>query len=195
MNGIDQRSTSPAGADSGDGSQRRPRHRGHSHAAMAIGSALLAAAATTTALWLAGSFDREVVQITEVVEIREFPEVPEPHETSPQLPDTTASSVTGPSPAPPDSTVATTVPVFAPTDLVAVVASRAIPSIVTVQSLDGGVRPGRIRKRGDNPLRWFHRHQPPRDRWRRHPQGDHVRRPLLTRLSWSAQTPSWTSPC
>jgi len=104
---------------------------------MAIGSALLAAAATTTALWLAGSFDREVVQITEVVEVREFAEAPEPQKTSPQLPDTTASSVPGPSPAPPDSTVATTVPPFAPTDLVAVVASRAIPSIVTVQNLDG----------------------------------------------------------
>ncbi|MDE0171518.1 MAG: trypsin-like peptidase domain-containing protein [bacterium] len=104
---------------------------------MAIGSALLAAAATTTALWLAGSFDREVVQITEVVEVREFAEVPEPQKTSPQLPDTTASSVPGPSPAPPDSTVATTIPLFAPTDLVAVVASRAIPSIVTVQNLDG----------------------------------------------------------
>ena len=137
MDGIDQRSPSPSGADSGDGSQPRTWDRGHSHAAMAIGSALLAAAATTTALWLAGSFDREVVQITEVVEVREFAEVPEPQKTSPQLPDTTASSVPGPSPAPPDSTVATTIPLFAPTDLVAVVASRAIPSIVTVQNLDG----------------------------------------------------------
>jgi serine protease Do len=137
MDGIDQPSPSPSGADSSNGSQRRTRDTGHSHAALAIGSALLAAAATTTALWLAGSFDREVVQITEIVEVREFAGVPEPQEPSPQLPATTASSVPGPSPAPIDSTVATTVPVFAPTDLVAMVASRAIPSIVTVQNLDG----------------------------------------------------------
>ena len=137
MDGTDQPSPSPSGADSGDGSQRRTRDTGHSHTALAIGSALLAAVATTTALWLAGSFDREVVQITEIVEVREFAGAPEPQETSPRLPDTTASSAPGPSPALPDSTVATTVPVFAPTDLVAMVASRAIPSIVTVQNLDG----------------------------------------------------------
>lgn len=76
MDGIDQRSPSPAGGDSSDRSQRRTRDRGHSHVAMAIGSVLLAAAATTTALWLAGSFDREVVQITEVVDVTEFVEVP-----------------------------------------------------------------------------------------------------------------------
>ena len=102
---------------------------------MALGSALLAAAATTTALWLAGSFDREVVQVTEIVEVREFVAVPDPQETPVRLGDTTTSSVSGASSPASTSTVGTTVPVFAPTDLVAVVASRAIPSIVTVRNL------------------------------------------------------------
>ncbi len=103
---------------------------------MALGSALLAAAATTTALWMAGAFDREVVRVTEVVEVREIVHGPAPQETSTQLETTNTSILAEPEPSPAGTTVETTVPVFAPTDLVAVVASRAIPSIVTVQSLD-----------------------------------------------------------
>ena len=115
---------------------------------MALGSALLAAAATTTALWLAGAFDREIVRITEVVEVREVVLGPAPQETPgqtggsaastrPALIEVTATSIlTEPEPPPAGTTGDTTVPVFAPTDLVAVVASQAIPSIVTVQSLD-----------------------------------------------------------
>ncbi len=114
----------------------RARDRGRSGFLIALSSALLAAAATTTALWLAGAFDREVVRITELVEVREVvrEEAPVPVEA------TTTSVLTEPlSPSAETTTVATvetTVPVFAPADLVAVVASQAIPSIVTVQSLD-----------------------------------------------------------
>ncbi|MCE2529315.1 MAG: trypsin-like peptidase domain-containing protein [Acidimicrobiia bacterium] len=115
---------------------------------MALGSALLAAAATTTALWMAGAFDREIVRVTEVVEVREVVHGPAPQETPvqpgvttaatrPAPIETTSSSILPePEPPPAGATVETTVPVFAPADLVAVVASRAIPSIVTVQSLD-----------------------------------------------------------
>ena len=103
---------------------------------MALGSALLAAAATTTALWLAGSFDREVVQITEVVEVREFVDLPDLPEPSVEPVDTTAANMPGPSPSTSTPAVGNTVPVFAPADLVAVVASRAIPSIVTVRNVD-----------------------------------------------------------
>ena len=134
MDVFDQPSSPPAGGDSEGDSRRRTRGRGHSQVLIALGSALLAAAATTTALWLAGSFDREVVHITEVVEIREFVDLPESRETFAQPGSTTTSIVPRPSSAPSDSTVQTTVPVFAPADLVAVVASRAIPSIVTVQN-------------------------------------------------------------
>ena len=123
---------------------------------IALGSALLAAAATTTALWLAGAFDREIVRITEVVEVREVVSSPASPDT-PAQPDIATSSTgpaalddtepapseagstsvpTGPESPPSSTAVETTVPVFAPADLVAVVASRAIPSIVTVQNLD-----------------------------------------------------------
>lgn len=128
------------------------RDRGLYGFRIALGSALLAAAATTTALWLAGAFDREIVRITEVVEVREVVPSPAPPDTPAQPDPTTASSgpaplddaepslseaattsvATGPEPTP----SSTTVPVFAPADLVAVVAAQAIPSIVTVQSLD-----------------------------------------------------------
>lgn len=136
MDGIDQPSSSPTDRDLKEQSNHRIPNTEHSHVAMALGSALLAAILTTAALWLAGSFDREVVELTEVVEIREFTKLPEPEDASVEPRDTTASGVRGPSPASPSSTVAITVPVFAPADLVAIVASRAIPSIVTVRSLD-----------------------------------------------------------
>lgn len=134
MDVIDQPSSPPTGGDREDGSHRRNGGRGHSHVVIALGSALLAAAATTTALWLAGSFDREVVHITEVVEVTEFVGLPESHDTVAPSANTTTTSVPRPSSTPADSTTRTTVPVFAPADLVAVVASRAIPSIVTVQN-------------------------------------------------------------
>ena len=50
--------------------------------------------------------------------------------------ETTTSAPTEQESPPSGATAETTVPVFAPSDLVAVVASQAIPSIVTVQSLD-----------------------------------------------------------
>ena len=136
----------------------RARDRGRSRVALALGSALLAAAATTSALWLAGAFDREIVRITEVVEVREVVSAPAPQEAPVQSADTptptrpapgatsdagsspgeetTASVLTEPESPQSGTAVETTVPVFAPADLVAVVASQAIPSIVTVQSLD-----------------------------------------------------------
>ncbi|MXY76279.1 MAG: hypothetical protein F4Y40_04240 [Acidimicrobiia bacterium] len=111
----------------------------------------MAAAATTTALWLAGAFDREIVRITEVVEVREVVQGAAPQDTPAQPDLTTASTgptasddaepspseeVTTPATGPETPPSVTTAPVFAPADLVAVVASRAIPSIVTVQNLD-----------------------------------------------------------
>lgn len=118
--------------------------RGRSRFPLALGSALLAAATTTTALWLAGAFDREIVRVTEVVEVREIVEVSPPQVTPVELgeagvstlPEPTTTANAEPSPAPTGPAAETTVPVFAPADLVAVVASQAIPSIVTVQSLD-----------------------------------------------------------
>ncbi len=115
---------------------------------MALGSALLAAAATAGALWLAGAFDREIVRVTEIVEVREVVDDPAPQETPGQPGVTTAAArpapievitrsiLTEPELPASGTTVETAVPMFAPTDLVAVVASQAIPSIVTVQSLD-----------------------------------------------------------
>lgn len=137
MDVIDQAPSPPDGEVPEARSHRPTGTRGLAYVAVALGSALLAAAATTTALWLAGAFDREVVRVTEVVEVREFVDLPEPRETFAQPEDAGTSSAAGPSPPPSTSTVGTTVPLLAPTDLVAVVASRAIPSIVTVQSLDG----------------------------------------------------------
>ena len=97
-----------------------------------LGVALLASALTTFALWAAGAFDRTEIRITEVIETREIIEVP----ASPELPATGADPVT-PSPTPSHPPLTTDIAALAPNDLVAVVASRAIPSIVTIQSLDG----------------------------------------------------------
>ena len=151
MDAADQPSLTHSNGED-DGARRRTRDRGLYGFRIALGSALLAAAATTTALWLAGAFDREIVRITEVVEVREVVQSPAPQDTpaqpdpatastgpaalddaEPSAPEAATTSVpTGPE-LPPSST---TVPVFAPADLVAVVASRAIPSIVTVHNLD-----------------------------------------------------------
>ena len=158
MDAADQTSSTHSGGEDDDRAPDRTRDRGHYGFRIALGSALLAAAATTTALWLAGAFDREIVRITEVVEVREVVHNPAPQETRVQLEatttptrpasgamsgaessssaETTTSVLTEQQSPPSGATAETTVPVFAPSDLVAVVASQAIPSIVTVQSLD-----------------------------------------------------------
>ena len=158
MDAADQPSSTHRSGDGDDRPHDRTRDRGHYGLGIALGSALLAAAATTTALWLAGAFDREIVRITEVVEVREIVSSPAPQETPVQLEatttpappasgatsgaessssaETTTSVLTEQVSPPSGATAETTVPVFAPSDLVAVVASQAIPSIVTVQSLD-----------------------------------------------------------
>lgn len=152
MDAADQPSSTHGTGEGDNRARRRTQDRRLYGFRIALGSALLAAAATTTALWLAGAFDREIVRITEVVEVREVVRSPGSQDTPAQSDPTTASTgpaalddaepslseaattsaPTGPEP-PPSST---TVPVFAPADLVAVVASRAIPSIVTVHNLD-----------------------------------------------------------
>ena len=151
MDAADQPSSAHDTGECDNRARRRTRDRGLDGFRIALGSALLAAAATTTALWLAGAFDREIVRITEVVEVREVVRSPGPQD-SPAQPDPTTAS-TGPAalddaepslseaatasaPTGPERPPSTTVPVFAPADLVAVVASRAIPSIVTVHNLD-----------------------------------------------------------
>ena len=143
MDAADQPSSTHSSGDREDRARNRTPDQGHSGVWIALGSALLAAAATTTALWLAGAFDREIVRVTEVVEVREVVHSPPPPETPPQ-PEVTASS-TLPAPTEPDdaepaptgsTTTSTSATVFAPTDLVAVVATQAIPSIVTVQNFD-----------------------------------------------------------
>ncbi len=151
MDAADQPSPTHSSGEGDDRTRRRTRDGGRYGFRIALGSALLAAAATTTALWLAGAFDREIVRITEVVEVREVVHSPAVAETSVQLDvdnaetrqaptgSTTTSILTEPESSQPGTTsgtVETTVPVFAPADLVAVVASRAIPSIVTVHNLD-----------------------------------------------------------
>lgn len=161
MDAADQPS-STNGTGPGDNRARlRTRDQGLYGFRIALGSALLAAAATTTALWLAGAFDREIVRVTEVVEVREVVHSPAPPETPVDLEATDASTRPAPATesAEPSSieadatsiltdpelsssmpTVETTTPVFAPADLVAAVASRAIPSIVTVQNFDEELR-------------------------------------------------------
>ena len=147
MDAADQPSSTQSSGDGEDRARNRTPDRGPSALWIALGSALLAAAATTTALWLAGAFDREIVRVTEVVEVREVAQSPLPPEPPARLEVTggsTRPTSTGPDivyPAPTESTTTSTaVPVFAPTDLVAVVASQAIPSIVTVQNLDEELR-------------------------------------------------------
>ena len=148
MDAADRPPSTHGSGENDDRTRHRTPDRGRSGIWIALGSALLAAAATTTALWLAGAFDREIVRITEVVEVREVVHNPAPQDT-PAQPDSAGPAAlddaeqspseaattpvpTGPEPPP----TSTTIPVFAPADLVAVVASRAIPSIVTVQNLD-----------------------------------------------------------
>ena len=140
MDAADQPSSTHSSGEGDERAHDRTRDRGHYGFRIALVSALLAAAATTTALWLAGAFDREIVRVTEVVEVREVVRVPEQAEAPVSVDATTTSVLAEPSSPPAETTtvppVETTVPVFAPSDLVAVVASQAIPSIVTVQSLD-----------------------------------------------------------
>ncbi|MYF83123.1 MAG: hypothetical protein F4176_03005 [Acidimicrobiia bacterium] len=151
MDPADQASSPHSTGERNGRPGRRARSRGPAGFRVALGSALLAAAATTTALWLAGAFDREIVRITEVVEVREVVQGAAPQDTPAQPDLTTASTgptasddaepspseeVTTPATGPETPPSVTTAPVFAPADLVAVVASRAIPSIVTVQNLD-----------------------------------------------------------
>lgn len=101
--------------------------------ALVGGAAVLAAAATTLLLWVTGMFDREIVRITEVIE-RPAPVASPSVAAAPPDPPAAESW------APPYSAPASTETVFAPTDLVATVAARAIPSIVTVQSFDAEAR-------------------------------------------------------
>lgn len=152
MDAADQPSPTHSSGEGDDRAHPRTRDRRLYGFLIALGSALLAAAATTTALWLAGAFDREIVRITEVVEVREVVHSPALADTSVQLDvdnaeirpapagATTTSILAEPESSRSGTTsgtaVETTVPVFAPADLVAVVASRAIPSIVTVHNLD-----------------------------------------------------------
>lgn len=154
MDAADQPSSTHSSGEGDERAHDRTRDRGHYGFRIALVSALLAAAATTSSLWLAGAFDREIVRVTEVVEVREVVQSPTPQETlvdpeattastrpapnatdraEPSLIEASATSIPTDPESPPSST---TVPVFAPADLVAVVASRAIPSIVTVQNFD-----------------------------------------------------------
>ncbi|MCY4371327.1 MAG: trypsin-like peptidase domain-containing protein [bacterium] len=104
--------------------------------AIALGSALLATVGTLLVLWFSGTFEREEVRVTEIVEIREMVQVPATEASAEPVPIATApinSQLEAGEAAPP---AATTVPVLPSTHLVSDVASRAIPSIVTVQSLN-----------------------------------------------------------
>lgn len=130
---MDQPPSSTVDGYDKNGTYRHTRVLRGAYVVIALGSALLAAVATTAALWLSGAFDREEVRVTEIVEVREVIETVVQQEASPFREDTIGE----PLPTPSDSSVVTTIPVFAPTDLVAEVAARAIPSIVTVQRLDG----------------------------------------------------------
>ena len=127
MDSIDNPSSPSDGGD-GEGlsGHRNDRNRWGVYVVLAVGAALLSAAATTTLFWLAGAFDREIVRITEIVEVLDRP-VPD---TPAALPDD--DPVSGlPEPSPNAIASATE-----PTHMVATVASRAIPSIVTVESYD-----------------------------------------------------------
>ena len=130
MDSTEQTSSSES-VEGGEPQTSRPKDRVHwgAYVAVAVGSALLSAAATTTLLWLTGTFDREVVRITEVVEVTGVVEAPAP-ETPSTSPDAT------PTPTPPLSELILTPPdgEVRVIGLVADVAARATPSIVTVQS-------------------------------------------------------------
>ena len=135
-----QPSSSIGGGDIDQPDHRSRIHRG-AYIAIAVGSALLSAAATTTVLWLTGTFDREVVRITEIVEVTKVVGAPV-QDTPSALPgDTSTSTLIEALPAAPDTEVEPIVPSFTPTDLVATVAARAVPSIVTVQSFDEDLVP------------------------------------------------------
>ena len=137
MSSDDQ--TVPSSAKSTNGA--RPdradlRVRRGAYLSVAGSAAALAAAATTLLLWATGMFDREIIRITEVVGVIESPSPAPPPSVTAAVPDLPAAG----SWSPRDYAPATTGTVFAPTDLVAIVAARAIPSIVTVQSFDAESR-------------------------------------------------------
>lgn len=123
----------------GDNTVSRPSPGGDlgAYIAVALGSALLAAIATTAALWLSGAFQREEVRITEYVE------VPVADRTaSPQVPPSSGADSTADLPEAGHDPAPAIAAQLGAADLVAEVAERAIPSIVTVQSIGGDLGPG-----------------------------------------------------
>ncbi len=112
------------------------------YAATAGAAAIVAAGATALTLWAMGFLNQEVTHTREVVEVREVIERPIPPATSAPISDTgtVESAEPGSSPggeSPDDTSHA----VPSSRDLVAEVASRVIPSIVTVQSLETQLDP------------------------------------------------------
>ncbi len=114
--------------------ERKAESEGGVYVAIAVGSAILAALLTATVFWLSGAFDREEVQITEVIEFSST------ETTTSTLINGDSTPSTLPEPkreSQSDPSAVSTLPVLGTVDLVAEVAARTIPSIVTVQSLDG----------------------------------------------------------
>ena len=103
---------------------------------IALGSALLATVSTILVLWLSSAFEREEIHVKEIVEVREVIEVPAAREQPEPSLVTTPSTPSDRVPDDNEPPVATGAPRYPPANLVAEVAVRAIPSVVTVQSLD-----------------------------------------------------------
>lgn len=128
-------SQGPSGADEG-GSHHPGRVNRSALLAAALGSAFLATVATILVLWLAGAFERQEIHVREVVEVRETVGVPGAEEQPDPGRVSTTSIHTQSAEVVPEPSDVSRASGFPPANLVADVASRAIPSVVTVQSLD-----------------------------------------------------------
>ena len=104
--------------------------------AIALGSALLATVGTLLVLWFSGTFEHQEARVTEIVEVREIVHVPAAEAVAEPVPTSTAPITSQIETGEMEPSAATTVAALPSTHLVSDVASRAIPSIVTVQSLD-----------------------------------------------------------
>lgn len=136
MSIVDQPPSAEPGRNDGSSPYPPERVTRSAFVAAALGSAFLATVATILVLWLAGAFDREEIRVTKVVEVREIVEFPAAREQTDPSRASTTSIRPQPARGSPEPSGVTGMSGFPPANLVAEVASKAIPSVVTVQSLD-----------------------------------------------------------
>ena len=114
--------------------EQEAESEGGVYVAIALGSAILASLLTATVFWLSGAFDREEIRITEVIELPGAERTTSTLIAGNSAPSTLPEAKQG---SQSDPSAVSTAPILGSVDLVAEVAARTIPSIVTVQSLDG----------------------------------------------------------